>query len=199
MTTPGFPQRLAQAPDVRHRLREATAQAHARIDARFARGLGEAGAYPRYLVGMHRFAIDFETATGRPPRQSAWLARDLVALALSPLPATQARAAIDDAGERTGWDYVMAGSSLGARRLLRDVRALGHTRESGACFLAQHAHSDDWPTVQQRLAGFDSGDARQLAALTRGALDAFAAVAACFARSFAADARSGQAAVAVHA
>ena len=186
MTVSPTPRRRVQPADVRQCLRQATASAHARVDARFADGIGAPGAYPRYLLGMYGFAADFEAATGRPPRQSAWLAQDLATLALAPLPAAAPPAMVADPGERAGWDYVMAGSSLGARRLLREARALGHTGAAGACFLDRHAHGDDWPEVQQRLATFDADDPRQLAALTGGALDAFARVATWFARSFAA-------------
>ncbi|WP_165967509.1 biliverdin-producing heme oxygenase [Luteimonas aestuarii] len=172
------------ADAARSRLRQATADLHAQVDAMFPRGLGSALAYRRYVLGMHRFAVDYEIATMALPRASAWLAQDLVALSQLPLPAHGTRSPLVDHAERLGWDYVMAGSSMGARVLLRDVGRLGFDASFGAVFLARHASGADWPRVQSRLAELDAGDARRMAAAEAGARAAFALVRNCLERSF---------------
>jgi len=168
--------------DLRTWLRAGTSDLHARVDACFTDGLGTQSAYARYLVGMHRFAADFEVVTGALPRQSYWLANDLRHHALTPLPPSGVIGYARDADERLGWDYVMAGSSLGARHLLRGVQALGHREDAGACFLARHAAGGDWRAVLDRLAARAVVDAPP-PALLRGARDAFGLVQACFDRS----------------
>lgn len=167
--------------DVRAALREATAAEHANVDAAFPEGLSTPRAYARYLRGMHRFALDFEGTTARTPRHSAWLAQDLAAVGLQPLAGTR-RPMAADGDTATGWEYVMAGSSLGARYLVRSVRKLGHSGARGACFLEGHSRSDDWRVVQDRLAMIDIADAPRLARMIDGARDAFTHVAACLAR-----------------
>lgn len=171
-------------PDARLRLREATADLHAQVDGLFARGLDSVAAYRAYVLGMHRFAVDHEIAIGAMPRQSSWLVRDLVALSLPPLLATGRQAPVADHSARLGWEYVMAGSSLGARRLLRDARRLGFTASNGACFLDQHASGEDWTALLARLSACDPTDARRMALAEAGARDAFALVRLCFERSF---------------
>lgn len=164
-------------------LRDATAAQHARVDDAFPTGLDTPQAYARYLRGMHRFALDFEQATTRLPRQSRWLERDLAAVGLQPLMepwASPSPLADDDAV--MGWEYVMAGSSLGARVLIRAVHRLGHTGEHGAHFLECQGTSDDWRQVQQRLATVDVADAPRLARMIDGARSAFTHVAVCLAR-----------------
>lgn len=164
-------------------LRDATATQHARVDSAFPEGLSTPQAYAGYLRGMHRFALDFERATGRAPRQSRWLAHDLDALGLMPIAeAWSSPAPLVDDDAATGWEYVMAGSSLGARYLVRAVRRLGHTGERGARFLERHGASEDWREVQHRLSAVDTADAARLARMIDGARDAFTHVAACLAR-----------------
>lgn len=165
-------------------LRKATSALHARVDGMFARGLDSMLAYRRYVLGMHRFAVDYEVAIDAVPRHSSWLASDLVALSLPPLPAEGMRRPIPDQAERLGWEYVMAGSSLGARKLVRDAAALGIDATGGAGFLGRHAASDDWVLLQSRLAALDVSDARRMALAMAGANDAFALVRNCFERSF---------------
>lgn len=169
----------------RHALRAATSTAHARIDAHFADGFRDRRAYAGYLLGMHRFAGDFEHALQRAPRLSAWLAEDLTALQLVPLAPAGTVPRVRGRCERAGWDYVMAGSSLGARGLLREARTLGFGGERGARFLERHAGGGDWPAVQSRLAAFDPADAQQQALVARGALAAFALADRCFTRALA--------------
>lgn len=166
------------------RLREATRALHAAVDGLFPRGLASLADYRRYVLGMHRFAADHERAVDAPPRRSAWLARDLSSLALHPLPALGACRPQPEQATRLGWEYVMAGSSLGARALLRDAGRLGLDPASGACFLERHATGDDWPALQARLRSLDAGDETRMAQAEAGARAAFARVRACFDRAF---------------
>ncbi|WP_187471090.1 biliverdin-producing heme oxygenase [Luteimonas viscosa] len=168
----------------RMRLREATADLHARVDALFPRGLDSVATYRRYVLGMHRFATDFEIAVAARPRHSEWLARDLSSLALAPLAAEGVRGPASGAATRLGWCYVMAGSGMGARVLLRDARRLGFDRGRGAGFLARHAVAEDWSALQARLSALDADDAPRMAQAEHGARTAFALVRACFERSF---------------
>jgi heme oxygenase (biliverdin-IX-beta and delta-forming) len=166
----------------RARLRQATADLHGRVDAMFPDGLDSLHAYRRYVLGMHRFTADYEIATATQPRASSWLAHDLVALSQPPLPAAGVRVSVADRAERLGWDYVMAGSSLGARVLLREAGHLGFDAAHGAAFLARHAAGADWAVVQSRLAELDVDDARCMALAEAGAREAFALVRTCLER-----------------
>ncbi|MCD9004805.1 biliverdin-producing heme oxygenase [Luteimonas sp. XNQY3] len=177
-------QLAARPATLRHRLRAGTSDLHARVDAWFANGLDTPLAYARYLVAMHRFASDFEIVVGALPRASYWLAGDLRDLSLTPLPPSGVRGYASDADERLGWEYVMAGSSLGARHLLRGVQALGHDGQSGARFLARHAGGDTWRTVLDRLAARSARTDLPTTGLLQGARDAFLLVQSCFERGF---------------
>ncbi|VXC19559.1 conserved hypothetical protein [Luteimonas sp. 9C] len=176
--------RVPDTQDLRHFLRAGTSDLHARVDACFLEGLGTPLAYGRYVVGMHRFASDFEIVIGAVPRASYWLAGDLHDLALAPLPPSGVRGFADDADERLGWEYVMAGSSLGARHLLRGVQTLGHDAQTGARFLARHAGGETWRNVLERLTARAAQVDRPRTHLLQGARDAFLLVESCFQRSF---------------
>lgn len=166
------------------RLRTVTRDAHAEVDGLFPSGFGVIDDYRRYLLGMHRFTADYEVAVDAAPRGSAWLARDLATLALPPLAADGVRRPEADHALRLGWDYVMAGSSLGARMLARGARQLGFDADRGGCFLVRHAASNDWRDILARLQALDIGDETRMAAAEAGARAAFALVRDCFARAF---------------
>lgn len=170
----------APEPTTHHALREATAADHARLDAQFARGLPDRAAYAIYLRGMHRYATDHACVLGLPPAEAAWLVRDLAALALSPLPPRGSLAPVRDRHERLGWEYVMAGSSMGARMLLRQVQALGLDETHGAHFLSRHAANSQWAQVRARLEACDRHNIRAQAQLQYGARAAFALAQSCF-------------------
>lgn len=176
-----LPAPTERADPARQRLRASTADLHARVDGLFPNGLDSVPTYHRYLLGMHRFAADYEAAIAAAPRHSAWLAVDLHSLALRPLPPVGVMRARSDPAARLGWQYVMAGSALGARQLVRDARRLGFRADGGACFLERHADGDAWSGVQAGLAALaEDGVARAI----EGARAAFESVHACFARSF---------------
>lgn len=169
----------------RQRLREATADLHARVDGLFPMGIDTLDTYRGYVLGMHRFTVDMEIATARLPRQSSWLAQDLVTLSLPPLVARGVRRPLVDHTERLGWEYVMAGSSRGARQLVRDVRRLGVQAGHGACFLERHAaDQEDWAALLGRLGALDAADAQRMARAEAGARDAFSHVHACMLQAF---------------
>lgn len=179
-------QHAADVRDARQFLRAGTSDLHARVDDCFAEGLTTPLAYARYLVGMHRFAVDHEVVVDALPRLSFWLSTDLQHLRLTPLPPSGHRGMAADPDERLGWDYVMAGSSMGARYLVRGAQALGHTENEGARFLTRHAASSDWTRVLERLDAYrDCGEPARRR-LLQGARDAFLLVESCFQRSFSA-------------
>ncbi len=172
--------------DARHRLRARTAAVHARLDAQFPDGLTGPAVYAAYVVGMHRFASDYEAMAGHLPRASMWLAQDLQHLQLTPLAPSGVCSPLACATERLGWEYVMAGSSLGARLLGRQALALGYTGDAGACFLTRHAIGDEWGRVLARLAALPATDEARFESLVRGAADAFALAYHCIERGLAA-------------
>lgn len=176
-------------PSAHARLRTATRDDHARLDARFPDGLGDAGTYRSYVRGMHRFVADAAAAcaaegdagatalAARCRTAEADLAADLVSLRASPL-APERLPAIAGPGGWLGWDYVLAGSMLGARQLLVDARGLGHDAARGARFLAHHAEGAGWREVLGRIAAADAD-----APLHAAARDAFAHAERCFVRA----------------
>lgn len=168
---------------VRIALREATANAHGRLDALLGHGLADAAAYAAYVRAMHRFVSDCETALSEQPLRSLWLAQDLVVLRQPPLPPQGVPRRIGDRMQRLGWEYVLAGSSLGARLLQRDAARLGHDADNGARFLARHTEGGDWMQVLGRLDALSIHDARRMAALHRGGRDAFASADTSFRRA----------------
>ena len=136
-------------------LRVATGAAHERVDGVLGGGLHSADDYRAYLRGMHRFVSDGQAALAQVPNgladQRERLERDLGALQIVPLPASARPAAVVDRPGQLGWGYVFAGSSLGARFLLREARSLGYAPGAGADFLSGHAGGDAWPTFLREL------------------------------------------------
>lgn len=168
------------------RLRQATSGLHARLDACFEHGLRDSASYHRYLQGMHGLlhalaaadvGLDAAFASHR-----AHLQADLAATGAGFLP-TPTHDVIRIAGdsERLGARYVIEGSSLGARVLLRQAQTLGHDPECGATFLAYHVRHGllHWPRCLQALAACDP-DAADFAVLLQAARDTFALAATCF-------------------
>lgn len=141
---------------LRAQLRAATTQAHARLDTLMARGIGSAPDYRAYLRGMHAFVASL--VPGVAAQASAWgwalpdwqaqLARDLDDMHdRAPQLDAEVAAPLHD-GEALGALYVLEGSALGARLLLRDATALGYRAGHGASFLEAHARADGgqrWP------------------------------------------------------
>lgn len=161
-------------------LRHETSAAHARVDALVGGGLHCQAAYVAYLRGMERFvALTQQVFPESNPELRAcraWLASDLSVLGVAALPPLQGRRATLDAIAQLGWEYVVAGAAVGARFLLRQAQALGHSAEHGARFLAGHATGDHWPRFLARLQRADV-DTRDFPRLRQAALAAFAAAA----------------------
>ena len=150
---------------LRWRLRSATAEAHARVDARVG-DFADAAAYAAFLQAMHRFVRSACHVLGDPPDLlacQAALEADLVDVGRLPLPGEpDAPATRDDA--RLGWRYVLAGSSLGARLLVRRVALLGFDATRGARYLARHADGGAWPSLLASLDGLHLDETAQRAA-----------------------------------
>lgn len=142
-------------PRLRTQMREATADAHARVDALMAHGFNDARGYRAYLSGMQGFVAALLPAVRAQAEAMRWplpdwdglLRQDMDHLqagaigGIAPLPGCDRAAAL-------GALYVLEGSSLGARLLVRRAGALGYGASDGAAFL--HAHADGeagkrWP------------------------------------------------------
>lgn len=174
---------MQAAPVPLHQLLRAhTASAHARVDAGLEGGLRDADAYAAYLDGMARFLDAAAAVIGDEP----WLndARRHLAIdrGQATFTATRPHAAVADPAHVAGWRYVVAGSTLGARLLLRDARALGAGAMRGTAFLSSFSVSDAWARclAQLRDAAFDDAS-RQRAC--EAALDAFHAAEAALAQA----------------
>lgn len=145
----------APALRLRTRLRAATADAHARVDALMGGGFGDERGYRAYLGGMQGFVSVLLPAVREQATALHWPLPDWDGLlrqdmahtgaeslrVLAPLP-------VCDRAQALGALYVMEGASLGARMLVRQAQVLGHGPHGGALFL--HAHADGeagqrWP------------------------------------------------------
>lgn len=167
---------------LRWRLREATTEAHARLDARIGSAFETRKGYVAFLQGMHRFldaaavAVDGGAAFAE-GRQA--LAADLNALGAEPPPR---RSGARCATGALGWRYVVAGSSLGARVLLVRAQALGWAgTDGGARYLAAQAASTEWRCL---LAALDASTGDAADAAIAGARDAFACAERCMIQAF---------------
>lgn len=157
---------------LRLRLRDATAQAHADLDARLAHAFDDAEGYAAFLRGMKRFVDAAAATTGdaRLAAAQAALAADLADVGAEPLPPAAAVRA--DAAAATGWRYVAAGASLGARVLLPRAHALGFEAGFGARYLALQAGGDAWRDLRAELEAMRPG--AEARAAEEGACAAFA-------------------------
>ena len=177
---------------VRRTLRDATQAAHARVDDCMARGCNDHADYRVYLCGMHAFVASVLPAVDAQAQAFGWslpgwldlLERDLAHVDGTTLPPETATPASDRA-HALGCLYVIEGSSLGARVLLRQVRRLGHDAQSGARFL--HAHADGesgsrWPRFLALLESAGS-DPAMTAPACDAAVETFGLAERCFRRA----------------
>lgn len=163
---------------LRWRLRDATAGAHARLDARLAPAFDDIDGYAAFLRGMQRFLRAACTAASGEPalvRSARALTRDLDDLALRPL--APADVVPHSAAAALGWRYVVAGASLGARVLLPRAQALGFDARHGARYLSAQASGTDWRSC---LAMLDAAPIDAAEAACEGARRAFAVAEAGF-------------------
>lgn len=175
----------------RFALRELTRDDHERLDALVGE-FTDKEAYLRYLEGMAAFRgaverrlaeIDYhETLDGwKPGLISAELAQDLRDLGQE---APRTMPAIDLPSDRDGLLgvlYVLEGSSLGARLLVRRAAELGLTADHGARHLAaQTARPEAWQAFVALLDGLAPFGIDKAAAAARmtfaAAIDAFSGI-----------------------
>ena len=142
-------------------LREATAEQHRRVDMLLEHGntFGDLSAYGEHLRQMHLFHRNFNdkliTKFFDSPghwqvgERIVWLAQDLRALGLAPMPSTDALAIgapiFSNNGEALGALYVLIGSALGAAVLVKRLDAMGVTSDRGGMYLSALASSRLWP------------------------------------------------------
>lgn len=175
---------------LRAQLRDVTKDAHARLDGLMGDGMQDRDQYGAYLRGMHCFVRSLSPSVEAQQHALGWtiadwedaLAADLQALGAGAL-ASETLPARDRDGA-LGALYVVEGSALGARLLVRQARALGYSAERGAAFLHAHAegdHGQRWPRFLALLAGPRDNAARHAAC--DAALDTFALAERCFRRA----------------
>lgn len=137
----------AMNPSLRHELRAATADVHARLHlhaglAAIAAERIDVSGYRQLLLRLYGFYLPFENATGLEPVRSGWLASDLAALAAPEYRlATTAVCAslphLDSPQAVLGAMYVVEGSALGGHGLARQLSSLlGDATLSGRRFFA---------------------------------------------------------------
>lgn len=179
------------------RLKDASAEAHAVLDARImaAQPFASPQHYARFLRMQHAFhaQIDAIYADERiavllPDLASRCRLHDIVAdLADLGLQAEHPpRAALaSDLHERLGWLYVAEGSNLGAAFLIKEAAQLGFDAGHGARHLAAHPDGRglQWRRFQSALDGADL-DEEQEAKVIAGANAAFARVSALADQAF---------------
>lgn len=175
----------------RFALRDLTRGDHERLDALVGH-FGDSRSYTRYLEGMAAFRAPVERALlqadtsailgeWQPGLVSAELAQDLrdlgrenvAAVGDFPLPA--------DRDGLLGVLYVLEGSALGARVLVRRAAALGFTAEHGARHLAaQTARPQAWPQFVALLDSIGPEGMERAATAARmtfaAAIDAFGGI-----------------------
>lgn len=155
----------------RQALREATSARHAELDSLVGE-FRSAGEYGVYVRGIHAFRRDIESGVapvhGWMPTQIATEATsDLRDLSISALPATSFEQAPNPSA-MLGRAYVLEGSGLGARLLLRSAQALGFSEGFGARHLTRQANAhENWRTL---LALLEHADVNIDAAITEAVL-----------------------------
>jgi heme oxygenase len=160
---------------VRFALRAATADDHRRVDSVFAAfDLAHRDGYARFLAAQARALPALEQALAPVDLWSGWRARtplllaDLAAISL-PAPAPLCRFGGLTGPEAWGTQYVLEGSRLGARLLVRQVGA-----DLPRAFLGDAGVDGGWVTFQRELDGVDTGHGDWMARAVRAAKAAFA-------------------------
>ena len=164
-------------------LRDSTSAAHAALDAMVG-PLGSMAEYRRYLVGIAGFRLaiepclersEFGERTGgwRPTRIAAALRADLADLAMPDMVRPAMAMRIGSREAYLGCAYVIEGSALGARVLIRRAEELGLGAGFGARHLAeQSATLDNWRAFTELLDAAEPYDAAAAAAAANAAFDA---------------------------
>ncbi|MFC5037772.1 biliverdin-producing heme oxygenase [Tianweitania sediminis] len=173
------------------RLKTATAEAHAGLDARIMKASPFASRerYGRFLQMQHGFHRD--VADIYADERIAVLLPDLRSRCrLADIEADRADLGLDlgmnassrpspgeGLGERLGWLYVAEGSNLGAAFLIKEAAKLGLNADFGARHLAGHPDGRglQWRRFQEAMDGAGFGEAEEAHAIA-GACAAFARV-----------------------
>jgi heme oxygenase len=167
-----MPSTALQAPaqDLRLHLRAATMAAHDLLDhtMQAASGWQTLADYTRFLSLQHAARAPIELwleshapADLRPPAQTPLIARDLAALGLA-LPAPAADFAMADegtagaevlGGEALGAAWVLAGSALGNKAILKQMRraSAAHGANWPSAFLGDDAMLAYWQGLRARI------------------------------------------------
>jgi heme oxygenase len=174
----------------RHRLRVETHAAHAALDQRIAPAtIGRRSMYAEYLLGfLPCISIELGLVEAGVSRfLPDWLQRqrcealmhDLAALSV---PQCQQPSSVveSDIGSIMGWSYVLEGSRLGARLILRSVEKSEDPIVRSATRFLRHGEGENlWASFQSALSQID-GD---VLAISRACLAANAAF-DCFLNAF---------------
>ncbi len=150
--------------EIRSVLRDETSELHRELDA-IVGVFSSRSEYARFLQGTYRHRAPVEasllnaTAVGasswRPRKLIPELEADHADLAL-PLPTAEPFHLSNDMAAFLGAAYVLEGSALGARVLVKGVGVLGFGPEHGARYLSVQGGSlDSWRTLLVALEGLD--------------------------------------------
>ncbi|MEQ8307671.1 MAG: biliverdin-producing heme oxygenase [Hoeflea sp.] len=133
------------ADRLRSALRDSTSPLHKNLDD-VVGDFGSQEAYMAYVRKTHRFRDTIESALADDSASNWTLDRianlaatDIDDLGIDLLPETDSKVCFDTSARRLGAFYVLEGSSLGARLLLRRAEALGMRADLGARHLARQA------------------------------------------------------------
>jgi heme oxygenase (biliverdin-IX-beta and delta-forming) len=169
-------------------LREATAAIHAEVEravdaAGYFADVGRYGVYLRRLHLFHgqlaaaeRVVGDASRAYWRVDEHLAWLTQDLAALGLAPFGAPLPRVRgpnLRDPTASLGALYVVVGSALGSRILVKQARAILPAAAGGDRYLSALAETTDWPGF---LGVLERAEISSEARLGQGAIAAFESV-----------------------
>lgn len=149
--------------EIRRFLRDETNELHRELDA-IVGGFSNRAEYARFLQGTfcHRAPVEAALLGCTAQPSSRWprtllpeLKADLAGLSI-PLPTTEPFHLSNDMAAFLGAAYVLEGSALGARVLVKGVEGLGFGPEFGARYLsAQAASLDSWRELLAALEGLD--------------------------------------------
>lgn len=140
---------------VREYLRDETSRSHDRLDRRLGSLLdGTAAGYAEFLVIQYRARKGIEDWLERsaipncPPSQLPLIASDLAALGARP-PLSAPRFDAAPSSDPLGLCWVLAGSSLGNRAILAQMKKSGSTFP--VTFLSDPSMTDYWQTLRPQL------------------------------------------------
>ena len=173
---------MLNANGLRNVLRHSTQNEHDRLDALIG-NFSDLASYRSFLVGSYRFRKSLEATTAAIDFWQAELLLDELAQDLEELGADSVRAPTaavfaNTPAEQLGLLYVLEGSALGGRLLVRRAEALGLSATHGARHLAMQVRDPGrWRRFLDLL---ESQEDIDLAMAVRGAQTCFSAALANF-------------------